>query len=298
MRRHWGANSVIACCLGLCLYLSSIRAEGADLFYDVAIRGTYESNVVALLSDERGGTASTPSPMGPMMTSAAQMFPGMGPRMSGGVPQNLVSQSKSDTSLNLFADIGGSTQIASGTYAFLLASAQHTSYSTFTDLDSTIGGLSVGLTKRLGDVFSARIEMVGSIKRYSGSLRDGSAYGPAITLKEQIAPLFWLKQGYFYEKNNADEPSFSYTANSASIWGGYLVLPKLTVLVGYNYLKRSYEGSSDFQLTAQTGSVGLQYEFLERWFIDTQYDNQRSDSNVPGTGSTDNILSLGVRYSY
>ncbi len=289
-------NAALVLCLGLCLYLPSVPAEGADLFYDVSIRGTYESNVVGLLSDKRGGAAGAPAPMGPMM--AAPMVPGMGPGMGGSVPQDVGSQSKSDTSLNLFADIGGSTEVASGTYAFLMASAQHTSYSSFTDFDSTIGGLSVGLTKRLGKIVTARVEMIGSIKRYNDSVRDGSAYGPAVTLKEQFTPLFWLKEGYFYEKNNADSPTFSYTANSASIWGGYLLLPKTTVLAGYTYLVRSYDAPSGFEVTANTVSLGLQYEFLKRWFIDTQYDNQRSDSNVAGTSSTDNIVSLGVRYSY
>ncbi len=289
-------NVLIALCLGLYLHVLSVPAEGADLFYDVAIRGTYESNVVGLLSDKRGGGAGASVPMGPMM---AAPMPGMGmPGMGGNVPQDVGSQSTSDTSLNLFADIGGSTEVASGTYVFLMASAQHTSYSSFTDFDNTIGGLSVGLTKRLGDVVSARIEMIGSIKRYNDSQRDGSAYGPAVTFKEQFTPLFWLKEGYFYEKNNADSPTFSYTGNSASIWGGYLLLPKTTVLAGYTYLVRAYEAPSDFQVTANTVSLGLQYEFLKRWFIDAQYDNQRSDSNVPGTSSTDNIVSLGVRYSY
>jgi predicted porin len=45
-------------------------------------------------------------------------------------------------------------------------------------------------------------------------------------------------------------------------------------------------------------SVGLEHKLAKKWVLDAQYDHQISDSNVPGTYTTDNIFSVGLRYGY
>ena len=296
MQIHRAANAAITACIVLFLYLIIAPAARAGIFYDVAIRGTYEDNVVGLLSDKRGGTAGIPA-TGPGMMGAVMAPGGMG-GMGGSIPQDTGVQSKSDFSINYFADIGGSTDIASGTYLFLIGSAQHTSYNSFNEFDNTIGGLTAGIDKDLGDIVTVRLAVNGSIKRYRDSQRDGDSFGPIVTFKEQFTRSFWLKESYYYEKNNADSAFFTYTGNFIGIWGGYLVLPKTTLLLGYNYLVRDYAEPAGFQVTSKTISAGVGHEFAKRWFIDAQYDHQMSDSNVPGTSSNDNIFSLGVRFSY
>jgi hypothetical protein len=301
MQTHRVVNAAITGCfaLFLCLInLITVSAAQAEIFYDIAVKGTYEDNVVGLLSDKRGGNAGVPATTGPgqgMMGAVMPVGPG---KMGGNRPQDTGVQSQSDTSINLFADIGGSTEIASGTSAFLIGSAQHTFYNTFTEFDSTIAGLSAGIDKKLGDIVTARLAMNGSIKRYRDSTRDSSAHGPAVSFKERFTPSFWLKESYYYEKNDADSAVFTYKGNSVGIWAGYSVLPKTMLLFGYNYLVRDYDEPSDFQVTAHTFSAGVEQELAKRWFAAAQYDHQRSDSNVPGTDTTDNIISLGVRYSY
>jgi hypothetical protein len=299
MQIRRAVHAAIAGCFVLFLYLAVVSAARAAIFYDFAVRGTYEDNVVGLLSDKRGGTTAVPA-NGPGMMSAAAMGPGMGGMggMGGSIPQDTGVQSKSDFSMNYFADIGGSTDIAAGTYLFLIGSAQHTSYSSFDEFDNTIGGLTAGIDKDLGEIVMVRLAVNGAIKRYRDSDRDSTSFAPLLTFKEQFTPVFWLKETYYYEKNNADSAFFTYTGNSFGIWGGYLVLPKTTLLLGYNYLVRDYDAPAGFQVTSNTLSAGVAQEFAKRWFLDAQYDNQRSDSNVPGTSSTDNIFSLGVRYSY
>jgi hypothetical protein len=296
MQTHRAANAAIAGCFFLFLYLILVPTAQAGIFYDFAVKGTYEDNVVGLLSDKRGGTAATPA-TGPGMMGKATAPGGMG-GMGGGIPQDTGVQSKGDFSMNIFADIGGSTNIASRTYAFLIGSAQHTSYNSFNEFDNTIGGLTAGIDKDLGDIVTVRLAVNGSIKRYQDSQRDASAFGPIVTFKEQFTPLFWVKESYYYEMNNADSAFFTYKGNFIGIWGGYLALPKTTFLLGYNYLVRDYDEPVGFQVTAQTVSASVEHEFAKRWFIDAQYDHQMSDSNVPGTSSNDNIFSLGVRFSY
>jgi predicted porin len=105
-------------------------------------------------------------------------------------------------------------------------------------------------------------------------------------------------ESYDYEMNNADSPLFTYKGNSLSLWAGFLATPQTTFLLGYSYLVRDYEEPSGFKVTANTISAGLEHELAKKWFLDAQYANQKSDSNVPGTYTTDNIFSIGLRYSY
>ena len=278
------------------LSVSYAPAIHAEIYCNAAIKGVYEDNVVGLLSDKRGGYAGMPGATGgPMMSVVGVMGPGsgMGPPYTGSS-----STSNSDTSVDLFADFGVSKAIAQDASLFLTGSAEHTSYSSFTQFNSTIGGLNAGLNKEFRGMVAAKFAINGLLKRFGDSQRDSSAYGASFILKETQSPLFWLKEGYAYEKDHADSALFSYSGNAVSLWAGYLLLPKTTVLLGYSYLVRSYEEPSGFKVTANTVSAGLEYKFMEKLSVEGQYDHQASDSNLPGTSTTDNLLSLGIRYSY
>jgi hypothetical protein len=296
--KHRAAGSAIILCLAtFIISLAVPAAQAADIFYDAAIKGAYEDNVVGLLSDKRGGYAGMPA------TGAGggvMMAPGMGPGggMGGSIPQDTGTQSKSDTSINIFADIGVLTKISPDTNLFLIGGAQHTSYSSFTQFDFTIGGLSAGVYKGFGDVFSGKFAINGAIKNYQDSQRNSTAYGATLNLRERLTPIFWLRETYDYEQNNADSPLFTYTGNSGSIWAGLSAMHGTTFLLGYNYLVRDYNEPSGFKVTASTISLGVEHELVKKWYIDARYDHQISDSNVPGTNSTDNIYSIGFRYSY
>lgn len=300
MQMNRAVNAAIILCAAIFMYIVVVPAAQAEIFYDAAIKGAYEDNVVGLLSDKRGGYAGMPYTNG-YNYSGMMMAQGMGPGsmgMGGNVPQDTGTQSKSDTSINLFADIGSSTKINPDTALFLIGSAQHTSYSTYTRFDYTIGGLSTGIYREFGDVFSGKFAINGGIKRYQDSQRNSSAYGATLSLKERITPIFWLRETYDYEQNNADSPLFTYSGNSGSIWAGLSATPGTTFLLGYNYLVRDYNEPSGFKVTASTISLGVEHELVKKWYIDARYDHQISDSNVPGTNTTDNIISLGLRYNY
>lgn len=277
--------------IGLYVFMYPALVPAADLFYDAEIKAIYEDNVVGLLTGAQGvrGGASGPG----MMAGIMGMGGGHSPQNTGSGPGKT-----SDTELNLFADLGGSTEIASRTSLFIAGSAEHTSYDTFTDLNSNIGGLSTGINMGLGDMLLAKFAINGRLKRYEGPGRDSSAYGATLSFKERFTSAFWLKEVYDYEKNSADSAIFSYKGNSVSVWAGFLPAPQVTLLLGYNYLARDFDEPAGFTVTANTVSIGLVYELAKRWFLDAQYDHQRSDSNVPGTAATDNIVSVGLRYSY
>lgn len=285
----------------MCLVIAP--AAQAEIFYDVALKGTYEDNVIGLLSDQRGGYAgmSNYNSMGGGTMMMYGSMGGMGP-MGGPYPYQSYTgsstQSKSDTSVNLFADLGASTAITSETSLFLIGSAQHTSYSSYTQFDYTIGGLSPGIYMEFGDVLSGKLAINGLIKRYGDSQRNSSAYGATASLKERFSPTFWLKENYDYEQNNADSPYFTYKGNGVGIWAGFLATPRTTLFLGYNYLVRDYDQPSGFEVKDNTISLGVEQELAKKWFLNAQYSHQTADSNVAGTYTADNIISVGIRYGY
>jgi hypothetical protein len=269
------------------------RAALAEIFYDVAVKGVYEDNVLGVISGDGTGVGS-----GPGMMSA----PGMGGNATGG---NMMSRATGsgaeetgDFSINLFAGIGGSREVASGASLFLIANAQHTAYDTYTRFDSTIGTLNAGVSRSLGDMLSVRFLVSGRIKQYGDADLNSRAYGAALSFKEQLTPLLWLRQSYEFEQNDADSAFFTYQGDSVSIVGGYEVRPRTTLLLGYVYLLREFDEPTGYKATVQTVSAGVEQGLSGRWFLDAQYERQLSDSSEPGTRMTNNIYSAGLRYSY
>jgi len=280
------------CVAFLCLAFAPVAQAG--IFYDVELKGTYEDNAVNLLSDERGNATNMPAGAGGGMMGTGD---GNGNMMQP-ADAGPAAQAGGDYSMSLFADLGGFTMLAEGAALFLTGSAQRTEYRANTQFDSTIAGLGAGVIKELGDIFTARLSVNGSVKRYNDASRNGSAYGAALTFKEQLSSAFWLKETYDYERNNADSVFFDYKGSSFNIRAGYSALPYTTVLLGYGLLVRDYDGPSDFRVTANTGTLGLEYEFARKWFASAQYDRQTIDATDFGSSVTDNIFSLGVRYSH
>jgi hypothetical protein len=271
----------------------------ADLFYDISVRGIYDDNVVGLLSDKSGGRTGTT----PVSGSGAPIVSAMGPAGSGG-PGNTQSPytgssstKNSDTAADVFADLGGSFR--TGKTSWILAgSAELISYSTFSDFNMTAGWLTAAVETRLAEAVSARITLSSAIKRFGDVQRNSSAHGGSLVLKERLGRLFWIKQGYGYEKNNADSSFFSYTGNAFSAWAGYMLTPEAALLAGYQYLRRDYEEPVGFRETADTFSLALEWMPIARWFVGFQYDRRMSESNLEEADVASNIFSIGVRYSY
>jgi hypothetical protein len=295
----------------LLLLVSGPAAAEAGMFFDVEIRGIYEDNVVGLLSDSTSGNTTQPGAMS-ARTSAVKaaagrggMGQGSGPGGSGGAGAGPGGNAEvgsgttknRDTAVDLFADLGGTTAVTRDMDLFLAGSIERIAYSTFTEFSSTTGGLTTGITQRFGPVFSARLAVSGSVKNYDDRDKDASAYLAGAKLKQRVGDL-WLLEGYEYEKNHAESSFYSYTGRTAKVSLGYLLLKRTTVLAGYSYLVRRYNEPADFWERAWTTWGGLEWEAFDKWFLVLEYDRRKSDTTVPGTSTTDNIISAGVRYSY
>src|SRR5512135_4162 len=120
MQIHRAVHSAIILSAAIFIMCLVVPAQ-AEMIFDASVKGAYEDNVVGLLSDKRGGYAGMPitgtGPGAGGMMALKQMGPGGG--MGGSIPQDIGMQSKSDTSINIFADIGASTKITPDTSLFL-----------------------------------------------------------------------------------------------------------------------------------------------------------------------------------
>ena len=205
---------------------------------------------------------------------------------------------KGDFYTVLSAGIGGYTEVTDNTYLFLRGDAANYLYSKYDDLNATIAGISAGVYKELGDILSAQIALKGKIKEFKGEPRDSNAYGGTFELKQKITPKFWIKEGYEYERNDADSALFSYKGHSVGIWSGYLINPQTMVNLGYSYLTRKYDDVSGFKTKFHTVSVGMVREIIKKVYASIGYDRQFNDSNVSNTDYKNNIYTLGVTYSF
>lgn len=205
---------------------------------------------------------------------------------------------KGDFYTTISAGVGGYTKVADDTYLFLRGDAASYLYSKYDDLNATIAGISAGVYKELGDILSAQIALKGKIKEFKGEPRDSNAYGGTFELKQQVTRKFWIKEGYEYERNDADSALFSYKGHSVGIWSGYLITPQTMFNLGYSYLTRKYEDSSGFKTKSHTVSVGVVRELIKKVYVNIGYDRQFNDSNVSNTDYKNNIYTIGVTYSF
>ena len=271
----------------------------AGLLLDAELRLQYEDNVVGLLSDQQKSSVSTGAGMSGGTVMQASSMGGMG-----GGKNNYTgsssgsSQSPSDFSATLYAEAGGYQDVGRDAEVFAKGFASHTSYDTYTDLNSNIGGVNTGISVILSDLLSTRVSVLGKIKRFDDSQRDSTAYAGNLSLKEKLTPSFWLREYGQYEKNSADTSVFSYTGTMIGMEAGYAVMKKTRATLGYSYLVQKYDEPSGAEMKTQTAYVSAEYTVRKNWAVSGEYDLQLSKENVTGTSATDNIFSLALRYNY
>jgi hypothetical protein len=271
----------------------------AGFLLDAELRLTYEDNVVGLLSDQQKGSVSTGAGTTGGMSMSA---PGMG-GMGGGKNNYTGSSSGSskspgDFSATLFAEAGGYRDVGMDSAIFAKGFASHTSYDTYTDLNATIGGVSTGITTNFSNSVSGRVSILGKVKRFGDSARDSNAYGGNLSLKEKLTPSFWLREFGEFEQNNADESVFRYTGSTIGMSAGYVFTGKSFATLGYSYLVQKYDEPSGAEMKTHTAFLSAEWPVIKNWAVGGEYDLQLSKENVTGTSTTNNIMSLAVRYNY
>lgn len=208
---------------------------------------------------------------------------------------------RGDFSAEFYADIGTMNDVGGGTTVLAWASARHAAYARFDQFDFTIVRLSAGVKQQFTDAFSGRLIFSGKSKYYTLPLKDSTALAVLAGFKEQVTEQFWLKQFYEFERNNADEDSYSYNGHTIGISAGYDLTADLLLDAGYSYLLRDYDpqpAEQPFQVTSHTLSASLTTYFGRYWSLILSYDREISDSNIAGTTATNNIFGAFIRLAY
>lgn len=196
------------------------------------------------------------------------------------------------------ASLGGDYGIGAKTYLFFKGDAGGYLYSKYTALNAIVVGINGGVYKDFTDRLAVQLTLKGKKKEFKDSRRSSVSYGGSIEAKEQISPRFWLKQGYEFEKNDADNALFTYRGHFLGAWAGYMVFPKTTLTGGYSYLSLKYEEPSDFRNEFHTVSVGISREVMKKINLYGNYYRQFISSSASEKSRANNIFSVGIGYTF
>ncbi len=273
----------------------------AGMILNAELKLTYEDNVVGLLSDQRRiqGTPGAGVSGGPtMMAQGMGGLGGMGGNNSRYTGAGSSTNSPGDFSATIYAEAGGYLPVANNTDIFAKGFAGHQSYDTYTDLNETLGGASVGIGTTFSSSVSGLASIFGKVKRFGDSQRDSTSYGGTLVLKEKLKPEIWLREYVQYERNDADSPFFTFNGTTIGVAAGFSVAEKTILSGGYSYLIEKYDQPSGADITENTLFLAVQYNLAKSWALAGEYDLQISDVSATGTTNTDNIFSVALRFSY
>jgi hypothetical protein len=303
-------RSLVSALFVLCSIAAVSSSARAELYLSLEARESYDDNVIGLTADNRVGTSGAASGgvsthhTAQALTETLVSTPGQtgmstGAHGSGMGGTVTAGEERGDFSTNLYANIGYDWEIGSDTRPFVQGTVDHTSFSTYSEFNFTIATVSAGVSRRLSDIVSIRASGYGSVKDYDNDLRDGTAYGAGVTLRERFSPSWWARQRYEIEQNDADSPFYRYFGQSLGITLGWDMTIGSTFSAGYTVFLRDYiESSPPVTVTSQIASLGWAAALDDAWSFLAGYDHEWSDSDIPGTAITNNRYTAGIRYEY
>ncbi len=256
----------------------------SQVFYNTDAKIVFEDNVVGLVSDKHAKNGTISEPAAVSATSSGNRS-----GRYAGVPP------KSDFSLRLYADLGVSDTVSPSMSLFLMGIGENVSYSTYSDLNSTSGGLRAGVTSGLAAAVTSQAAVFSKIKNYNDADRDGPSYGADLSLKEQVNPRFFLKERYEYEKDRANSPTFSYEGNTVSIIAGFKPGLNSAVYLGYKYLHQKFKEPAGSVVTTQSAFLEIEKNIGREVSVDAGFERIISSFNGPRSTANDNIFYVGLR---
>lgn len=176
--------------------------------------------------------------------------------------------------------------------------ALSSAYNKFSNLDNTLLVTSAGLYQQLSPTWSGLVTARGFTRDTKQDARDANGFGGTLEIKNQLTQTLWIKGVIDYEDSKAHLDAYSYTGNTYGVTLGYLPLQDTFIDLGYSHAKRDFKTTSPFSTTAQTLYTDVTQRIAKNWYLTGGYAYQDNKSNIVGTAYTDNIVSVGVNYSY
>ena len=183
-------------------------------------------------------------------------------------------------------------------YFIAQAGAMTTNYNKFDTLDSSMLVASAGGYRQLSPTWSGQLMGRAFRRDTRQNERDSNGGGASLEIKKQLNQTLWLKGVADYEDNKANLASFSYTGATYGINLGYLPRTDTFVNLGYSHSARDFKSLVAFNTTTQTLFAEVTERMSKNWYLNGGYAYMKNDSNFAGTAYTNQILSLGVSFSY
>lgn len=295
----WISRVVIVLIMAGVMVIAAPHAGNAEITTTFEVQESYEDNVIGLVRDNQNITGAAVDVRGGGGGGGGGLLakglddPGTGPTTTatGGEVK------KADYSTTIHADIVSRTVLNDSTALLFQIGAEYTAYQKFKSLDFLIAQAKAGIAYNFTHDVSGKLYLTGATKDFKNDLRDSTAFGTSLQLKEKFTP-FWLKQRIDLEQNHAKDSLFSYDGSSAGLRAGYDITAQSYISVGFSYLIRKYKAPAGFKVNSQTASAEWNWNFAEHWSARVGYDREMADSNVPDSATTNNIYSVGLQASF
>ena len=175
--------------------------------------------------------------------------------------------------------------------------ASSNKYSTYTGLDNSSVGASVGLYQQLTRSWSAQLTGRGFSRSTEQTARDSKGWGSTLEIKNQLSATVWIKGVADYESSKANLNSNDNTGNTLGLSMGFLPLENTFASLGFNQNKRDFTLSS-FKTTSNTYYVDLTQRLTKNWYLNGAYAMQDNSNNASDLSSKNNILSAAINLSF
>lgn len=176
--------------------------------------------------------------------------------------------------------------------------ASTSTYNKFNNLNSSMLMASAGIYRQLSATWSGQIMGRGFTRETKQNERDSNGAGATLEIKKQLNQTVWVKGVADYEDSRANLSSFSYTGKTYGVNLGYLPLTDTFVNLGYSHAKRDFKSSLAFNATTETLFAEVTQRLAKNWYLNGGYAYMKNDSNFSGTAYTNQVLSLGLSFSY
>lgn len=206
----------------------------------------------------------------------------------------------SDNSATLSASAVYYTPLDSARSAYFVGTlgATASSYNRYNQLNNSAVYGVAGLFKQFAPGLTGQASLRLFDRQTRQDERDSSGWGGTVELSKSLSKPLWLKGVLDYESSNANLASFSYDANAIGLVAGYSISDNTLLTAGTNYTKRRYDTSVAFNTKSTVFYGDITQRVAKNWYVTGSYAYQDNDSNIAGTGYTNQVISLAVNFSY
>jgi hypothetical protein len=176
--------------------------------------------------------------------------------------------------------------------------ALSSTYNTFGNLDNSALMASVGFYQQLSSTWSGQVTGRGFSRETQQDARNSDGLGATLEIKNQLSQTVWIKGIADYEDSKANLGSFSYTGETYGLNLGYLPVKDTFISFGISQARREFKSAAPFVSTSQTLFAEVTQRLAKNWYLNGGYARQKNDSNFAGTAYTNNIVSVGLNFSY